>query len=189
MTQEELYEAIDATIAPNGQRGITAESLAALLKDIAANAGGSGQGALRVYTMQEQGLTLELLEQLNSMLPSMSPRVSALLEANAAVYNQIVTGLMAREPAPIVVLDMGMGGNVMLDAMAEMVGGKPDGFEDTMMWNNPVSVYARYTLEEGVETIEVRLIDSSTSQSSAPHKLAGWVLSADGSCVYTAATE
>lgn len=189
MTQEELYEAIDATIAPNGQRGITAESLATLLKDIAANAGGSGQGALRVYTIQEQGLTLELLEQLNSMLPSMSPRVSALLEANAAVYNQIVTGLMAREPAPIVVLDMGMGGNVMLDAMAEMAGGKPDGFEDTMMWNNPVSVYARYTLEEGVETIEVRLIDSSTSQSSAPQKLAGWVLSADGSCVYTAATE
>ena len=52
MTKNELIEAINATIVPNGQKAITAESLANLLMEIVnatPEGGNSGSGALRVW--------------------------------------------------------------------------------------------------------------------------------------------
>lgn len=50
MTQEEIIQAITETIVPNGQKGITAESLAnILLEMVNGTFGGSGAGVPYVY--------------------------------------------------------------------------------------------------------------------------------------------
>ena len=105
MTPEELYEAIDATIAPNGQRGITAESLAALLKDIAANAGGSGQGALRVYALPKMDFSKEFASEIEALAPGASAVFTKFLNANAATYEQLAELQTSEGDAPLVMLD------------------------------------------------------------------------------------
>lgn len=49
MTKNEIIEAINATIAPNNQKGITAESLANILIEMVNASGEGGAGALRVH--------------------------------------------------------------------------------------------------------------------------------------------
>ncbi len=49
MTKNEIIEAINATIASNGQKGITAESLANILLEMVNATGGSGAGMPYVY--------------------------------------------------------------------------------------------------------------------------------------------
>lgn len=48
MNKQEIIEAINSTIMPNGQKGITAEALANILIEMA-NASGSGEGYVTVY--------------------------------------------------------------------------------------------------------------------------------------------
>lgn len=48
MTKNEIIEAINSTIMPNGQKGITAEALANILIEMA-NASGGGGGGVTVY--------------------------------------------------------------------------------------------------------------------------------------------
>lgn len=75
MTKAEIIEAINATIAPNGIKGITAESLNNVLTMMTENAGegGSGDGALRVivpelsmigeYFIEEGMITEEMVDE------------------------------------------------------------------------------------------------------------------------------
>lgn len=49
MTKNEIIEAINATIVTNGQKGITAESLANILLEMVNATGGSGAGMPYVY--------------------------------------------------------------------------------------------------------------------------------------------
>lgn len=51
MTKQEILDAINATIAPNGQKGITAESLANILTEIVNAAGEGGGGGGVVFYM------------------------------------------------------------------------------------------------------------------------------------------
>jgi hypothetical protein len=54
MTKPEIIEAINSTIVPNGQKGITAESLNNILNEMAnATYGGGGDGLLKVYVPDE----------------------------------------------------------------------------------------------------------------------------------------
>lgn len=48
MNKQEIIEAINSTIIPNGQKGITAEALANILVEMA-NASGGGGGGVTVY--------------------------------------------------------------------------------------------------------------------------------------------
>lgn len=48
MNKQEIIEAINSTIMPNGQKGITAEALANILIEMA-NASGGGGGGVTVY--------------------------------------------------------------------------------------------------------------------------------------------
>lgn len=118
MTQEELYEAIDATIAPNGQRGITAESLAALLKEIAANAGGggSGQGALKIYTL-DYGVNPEMANEMGAMYPDMVEPFMAYVNHNASVYSQIKTAWENKQESTFISVDLSSLMNLIIPAM------------------------------------------------------------------------
>lgn len=76
MTKEEIIEAINATITPNGEKAITAESLANLLIEMA-NAtpeGGSGSGVCVVHLGEAEDGSDLTTEQLAN---------------NADVYNKV----------------------------------------------------------------------------------------------------
>ena len=61
MTKEEILSAIEATIKPNNQKGITAESLANILTEIVNASGGSGSGGVSGYyfdlSMDDSGMS------------------------------------------------------------------------------------------------------------------------------------
>lgn len=107
MTQEELFAAIDETIKTNGQKLITAESLAALLKAIAANggSGGSGQGALRLYALPAMSMDQEFIGQIEIYAPGASDLLKPYVNANAELYASLKTAIDNREEAPLVMLD------------------------------------------------------------------------------------
>ncbi len=66
MTKAEIIEAINATIAPNNVKGITAESLANILIEMvnaAGEGGGSGDGALRVIVPEFMMLGMEIVNR------------------------------------------------------------------------------------------------------------------------------
>ena len=66
MTKNEIIEAINATIVTNGQKGITAESLANILLEMVNATGGSGAGMPYVYMgsmNMETGETSQTAEQ------------------------------------------------------------------------------------------------------------------------------
>lgn len=104
MAKQEIFDAINATIAPNNIKGITADSLRNVLTLMADNAGsGSGEGALRVMVPVdmfgdadaiEMDFTPELWEQIkvgmDASLPGLSatldPVVEELFRHNAEVY-------------------------------------------------------------------------------------------------------
>lgn len=81
MTKEELKEAIAATITENGQKGITAQSLANLLNEIvdAAGEGGGGGGGTLAFAVETETNTGKM---------SSGPN-----EANAQVRQTLVEGL------------------------------------------------------------------------------------------------
>ena len=49
MNKQEIIEAINSTIMPNGQKGITAEALANILIEMANASGSGGSGGVTVY--------------------------------------------------------------------------------------------------------------------------------------------
>lgn len=95
MTKAEILEAINATIAPNGQKGITAESLANILAEIvnATPEGGSGSGALVVYVAPQ--LT-------EDVVPALSEDQ---LANNAAVYAKVAELHNNNQPMPLIIAD------------------------------------------------------------------------------------
>lgn len=195
MTQEELYEAIDATIAPNGQRGITAESLAALLKDIAANAGGSGQGALRVYGVYQEpsstGMQLnqELIDQMNAMVAGLGDGVTALMQSNANAYQQIKNSTMESKEAPLVMLDCGALQMVLMKAMMEVYPEIAGTEEVTVLSTFPVELFSRYTKTENGEVFELYLLPVvNVAVAPSAGQRAKYILMEDGSIGYVPAT-
>ena len=103
MAKQEVLDAINATVAPNNIKGITADSLRNVLTLMAENAGsGSGEGALRVMVpmdlsgtgANEMDFTPEYWEtakaDLEWMIPGLSatldPVVEELFRHNAEVY-------------------------------------------------------------------------------------------------------
>ena len=187
MTQEELYEAIDATIAPNGQRGITAESLAALLNDIAANAGGggSGQGALRVYALPKTDFSEEFASQIEAMAPGASVVFTKFLNANAATYEQLAELQTSEGDAPLVMLDFG----AAMHELTTMMGG--DSAEGMVAATMPTS-FGLFTekAEDGSLALSLVVIpDNSTflAWANSPNTTyEGYIFNADGSVIYHA---
>ena len=186
MTQEELYEAIDATIAPNGQRGITAESLAALLKDIAANAGGggSGQGALRVYALPKMDFSEEFTSQIEAIAPGASAAFTKFFNANAATYKQLAELHTSLGDAPLMMLDFGA-------AMHELMTMMGDSAEGMVVATMPTS-FRLFTekAEDGSLALSLVVIpDNSTflAWANSPNTTyEGYIFNADGSVIYHA---
>lgn len=185
MTQEELYEAIDATIAPNGQRGITAESLAALLKDIAANAGGggSGQGALRVYALPKMDFSKEFVSEIEALAPGAGVVFTKFLNANAATYEQIAELRISLGDAPLIMLDLGA-------AMYELMtmGASAEGIVAATM-PTPFALFNEKAEDGSLALSLVVIPDNSTflAWSGVPNTpYEGYILNADGSVNYHA---
>lgn len=93
MNKAELIEAINATIAPNGVKGITAESLANILTEIVNAAGGGGGGSLSVIlTGEEFGIA----------------PTEASLSHNADVYEKVKQAVLAGEALPYIYVDFSL---------------------------------------------------------------------------------
>lgn len=185
MTQEELYEAIDATIVPNGQRGITAESLAALLKDIASNAGGSGQGALRMYALPKMDFSEEFASQVEAIAPGASAAFTKFLNANAATYEQLVKLQTSEGDAPLVMLDFGA---IMYELMTMMGGESAEGMVAATM---PISfgLFSEKAEDGSLALSLVAILDNSTflAWANSPNTTyEGYIFNADGSVIYHA---
>ena len=91
MTKEELKEAIASTIVENGQKAITAESLANLLNEIVDAAGESGGGGTGGGGTGAGAVTVNVFEE--------TPN-----ETNAAAYETIINGLENLTCYPIMVI-------------------------------------------------------------------------------------
>ena len=186
MTQEELYEAIDATIAPNGQRGITAESLAALLKDIAAYAGvgGSGQGALRVYALPKMYFSEEFTSQIEAIAPGASAAFTKFLNANAATYEQLVELQTSEGDAPLVMLDFG----AAMHELLPMMGDSAEGMVAATM-PTPFALFSEKAEDGSLALSLVVIPDNSTflAWANSPNTTyEGYIFNADGSVIYHA---
>lgn len=184
MTQEELYEAIDATIAPNGQRGITAESLAALLKDIAANAGGSEQGALRVYALPKMDFSKEFASEVEALVPGMSAVFTKFLNANAATYEQLAELQTSEGDAPLIMLDLG----AAMYKLATIMEVSAEGIVAATM-PTPFAL-CNEKAEDGSLALSLVVIpDNSTflAWANSPNTTyEGYIFNADGSVIYHA---
>ena len=97
MTKKEIIEAINATIAPNNVKGITAEALANILTEIvtATPEGGSdsGSGALTLYIAPQ--LTEDVVPALTEVQ----------LANNAAVYAKVAELHYTNQPMPLIFAD------------------------------------------------------------------------------------
>lgn len=108
MAKQEVLDAINATVAPNNMKGITANSLRNVLTLMAENAGsGSGEGALRVMVplamfgdaeVTEMEFTPEYWETMKLELEGIAPGLSSALDPiveeifrhNAEVYPKLM---------------------------------------------------------------------------------------------------
>lgn len=93
MNKAELIEAINATIAPNGVKGITAESLANILIEMVNAAGGGGGGSLSVILAGEDF----------GIAPT-----EASLSHNADVYEKVKQAVLAGEALPYIYVDFSL---------------------------------------------------------------------------------
>ncbi len=99
MTKNEIIEAINATIAPNGVKGITAESLANILTEIvnATPEGGGGVGGEYIdFTLA------------NPDDPSSMELTAEAKAHNAALFNTLMTAFANGGAIPSVSCNMGM---------------------------------------------------------------------------------
>lgn len=125
MTKNEIIEAINATITPNGVKGITAESLANILTEIVnatpEGGGGSGNGALVVYDLA--GATRADMEDSLGLSPEMDAvinQVFSLMDHNASIYAQLTTLMEEGKPAPLLMMDYGTVTNIMIPLYFQM---------------------------------------------------------------------
>lgn len=93
MNKAELIEAINATIAPNGVKGITAESLANILIEMVNAAGGGGGGSLSVILAGEDF--------------GVAPTEASLMH-NADVYEKVKQAVLAGEALPYIYVDFSL---------------------------------------------------------------------------------
>lgn len=97
MTKQEILEAINSTIATNGVKGITAESLANILTEIVnatpeGGSGGSGGEYLDMTFIDQE--TMELADSAKAH--------------NAELYTKLFTALTEGTPAPMVSVNGGL---------------------------------------------------------------------------------
>jgi hypothetical protein len=138
---QEVLDAINATIATNGVKGISAESLRNVLTLMVENMGsdgGSGDGALRVYALQNDSLDFSngvdgFLEEMKDYLSQDSLELitdifNKAMQHNINVYNTI-TQARNDGKSPLIMLDYGFidlaGGLAMVDILAPNI--KTDG--------------------------------------------------------------
>lgn len=138
MAKQEIFDAINATIAPNNIKGITADSLRNVLTLMAENAGsGSGEGALRVMVPMdllgdettETDFTPEYWETVKAELEGIIPGTSAALDPvveeifrhNAEVY-PLLKEKGAKNEGVMCLLDMSAWVKEMMGAFAMMEG-------------------------------------------------------------------
>lgn len=86
MAKQDILDAINATIAPNNIKGITAESLNNVLTMMTENAGegGSGDGALRIIVPDMMGLGPEMVA-MGELSPASWEEMKSLLEQEMGV--------------------------------------------------------------------------------------------------------
>lgn len=108
MTKQEILDAINATIVTNGQKGITAESLANILTEIvnAAGEGGSGVGGEYI------DMTMANPEDLES--DELTPEAKA---HNAEVYAKLVQALRNNTGTPYISVHTGDGYNMSINSV------------------------------------------------------------------------
>lgn len=97
MTKAEIIEAINSTIVANGQKGITAESLANLLIEMASATpeGSGGSGGLHVYV------------SLPADFIGVETSITAEQQAhNAEVYAKCLECFNNKTPLPVIVADL-----------------------------------------------------------------------------------
>lgn len=107
MTKAEILEAINATIAPNGVKGITAESLANILTEIVNAAGEGGAGGEYIdMTMAnpDDFESDELTEEAKAH--------------NAEVYTKLLTACSSVTAIPMVSVNMGIGGGMYASSVS-----------------------------------------------------------------------
>lgn len=138
MAKQEVLDAINATVAPNNIKGITADSLRNVLTLMAENAGsGSGEGALRVMVPMdlfntgenEMDFTPELWEQMKVDMDAFLPEISAALDSvveelfrhNAEVY-PLLMEKGAKNEGVMCLLDMSAWIKEMMGAFAMIEG-------------------------------------------------------------------
>ena len=97
MTKAEIIEAINSTIVANGQKGITAESLANLLIEMASATpeGSGGSGGLHVYVTlpaEFAGVETSITEEQQAH--------------NAEVYAKCLECFNNKTPLPVIVVDL-----------------------------------------------------------------------------------
>lgn len=106
MTKAEIIEAIEATIRPNGEKAITAESLANLLIEMAnatpEGGGGGGGGALRVFLPET-----ELSEQQ--------------IAENVTTYNALANGETSNVVAVMSTMEEGEGAIMGMPCMSNVM--------------------------------------------------------------------
>lgn len=101
MAKQEVLDAINATIAPNGIKGITAQSLNNILTMMTENAGeggGSGDGALRVIVPELIALGTAMVET-GELSPlswaAMRPELETSLGVDLSEYEEVVNASFA----------------------------------------------------------------------------------------------
>lgn len=131
---QEVIDAINATIASNNVKGITADSLRNLLLLMAENSGGSGgsgEGALRVMIpsgefIVEEGATEvdfnpEIVALIAAKIPELAEVCEEIFAHNAKVYAQLMEKVNACEGVSVIV-DSSKFTKVYLDYMASLAG-------------------------------------------------------------------
>ena len=111
MNKVEIIEAINSTIVTNGQKGITAESLANILIEMVESSGegGSGDGSLRVYGLCEMPLNSDIIAEIGALDAELGTNMVAELEEaiskNIVTYNAIKTAITEGKDIPQIVMD------------------------------------------------------------------------------------
>lgn len=174
---QEVVDAINATIATNNVKGITADSLRNLLLLMAENSGssgGSGEGALRVMVpmgefMVEEGATEvdfnpETMDLIAAELPEFAEVGEEIFAHNAKVYAQLMEKVNACEGVSVIA-DASKFYKTYLNMMFSLIGG---GEIYGMIASEPVMVSGmNSTMEEsttGMSTVvSLHAINKETS--------------------------
>lgn len=150
MTKAEILEAINATIAPNGVKGITAESLANILTEIvnATPEGGSG-GAGGEYI----DMTMANPDDFESNELTEEAKAH-----NAEVYNRLLTSLNGVAAIPMVSVNLGTRGGMYASYVnLEKIEGATN-----------VCVAFHLSLVDNKTNYMVQGVDLSTSETAEP---------------------